>query len=398
MKLAPLSNDVRLILAFTSLRTVSDLFFGMFFVSFIMQNSISEILLVSKYELFVHAALGAGFFMVANWVKKYNKVAAFRMHLLPKAACLVLVALMGSQAVSYTIPLGILVGFSAALYWSPMHLMVGEKVRADQMARFTGYRTMVGGITRIISPVILGLFITVGSFQEMATALLIICGIEFVLTLFMKSSMHRSKNNVDYAGFARCVMRFPIIRNLFTMEILRGISISGPMGTIITMYAVYMFKTDLNLGIFTTIFAFVLIARSFLFGRFARKPAFKGLLYIAAISSVAGLSLFVAHTTVLTFLIYNFIWIVAIGTLSEIIETNMYNLSKSRCVTKDHKTEYFLFRESALTIGRVVGYGGLGVIGLLGGYEWLQYYMIALIAVIVLIGYYAIRINPHIKG
>ncbi|MCL1902760.1 MAG: hypothetical protein FWG18_04015, partial [Alphaproteobacteria bacterium] len=215
---------------------------------------------------------------------------------------------------------------------------------------------------------------------------------------FMKPSMHKSKRKIEIAGFYNCMMRFPVIRKLFAIETIRGFSISGSLGTVIVMYTVYMFKTDLNLGIFTTVFSIFAIITNFLFGRFGKKPAFTRLLFTSTIAALCSLALFVAYTSEVTFLVYNFIYVTAIGIMDLIAESNMYALAKSRCVTKNHKTEYFLFRESALGIGRFFAFAALAAVGIFWGYDGLRWYLGLLTIAIVLTGYLSIKINRYIKS
>ena len=68
------SRDLKLLIVIRGLRTVTDLFLGTFFVSFIMHNSVSEIVSVSTYKLFEYVAICLGFLLMANFFKKINKV------------------------------------------------------------------------------------------------------------------------------------------------------------------------------------------------------------------------------------------------------------------------------------------------------------------------------------
>lgn len=72
-----LSRDLRLLIIFSALRNITDLFLGTFLVSFIMRLSASEIIAVSTYRLFEYTATCAGFFIFAHWCKRYNKVSVF---------------------------------------------------------------------------------------------------------------------------------------------------------------------------------------------------------------------------------------------------------------------------------------------------------------------------------
>lgn len=392
------TDDIRLLLIFNSLHKVSDLFLGTFMVSFIMQRSFYEIIAVSQYQFFYYIALCLSFIMLGNWVKCGNKVVVFGLNLLSKAILLLGIIFYPDSIVQYIIPFGMIYGLTSALYWLPMHTMINEKVSASSMTKFTGYRNAINGITKIIAPVLLGFFITVGSYQQMAIALLVLSLVEFALIFKMKPSIHRSQNKLNLIGFANCMLRFPVIRKLLSIEVLRGFSVSGVLGTVITMYTVYMFKTDVNLGIFTTVFSVFAILTSYLFGRFAQKSTFPKILFAASLSSVVSLILFVFWTSEITFLFYNFIYVTAMSLLTQICDVNTYILSKAKCVTNDRKTEYFIFRDLALGVGRLTGYLILMYIGVFGGYEWLRYYLIVLTVAILLMGHWSIRINKHIKG
>lgn len=397
-KSSKLSADVKLLLAFDAVRKVSDLYLSTFLVSFIMRTAVYEIISVSMYQLFHYAAIITGFVLIASWVKRKNKILVFGFNLIPKIILLVLIASLHGNVAEYVIPLGLLIGINSAFYWLPMHTMIGEKVGVNNMTKFTGYKNAISGATKILAPVLLGLFITVGSYEQMAVVLLGLCVVEFIMMFFLTPSQHRSKERLDLRGFFNCMMRFPIIRKLFSIEVMRGFTISGTLATVMTMYTVYMFKTDLNLGFFTTLFAVFSIITSYFFGKYAKKSMFPRILFVASMASLFSLAMFVIHTSQITFLIYNLVYSTGMLLLLQISDINAYNLSNAKCVTRDHKTEYFVFRESALAIGRIVGFVVLMYIGVFGGYEYLRYYLIVLTIAILLMGYWSIRINKFIKG
>lgn len=393
-----MTKDIKLLLTFNSLRKITDLFVGTFLVSFIMHSSINEIISVSIYQFFNYLALIAGFYIFADWVKRKNKVNVFRLSQIPKIIMLAMIVFMHGDINEYIIWLGMLVGLNGAMYWVPMHTMVREKVGRENMTKFTGYKTAISGLTKIVAPVALGFFISVGSYEQMAKVVLVFAVIEFILSFFLSSSKHRSKNKLDLKGFFNCMMRFPIIRKLFSIEVMRGFSTSGALGTVITMYTVYMFKTDMNLGIFTTVFSCFSIVAAYLFGRFCSKKMFSRILFAASMAALLSLTLFICNTVEWTFLIYNFVYVTGISLMEQITEINMYNLSNSKCVTRDHKTEYFVFRETALAIGRLTGFLILIYVGVFLGYEYLRYYLALLTVAILLVGFWSIKINNHIKG
>lgn len=390
-------RDLKLMIGFSALRNISDLFMGTFFLSFVMHSVANEILAVSMYKLFEYVATMLGFVLIANLCKKYDKVSVFGMNLVLKAVLLLLIIFLGDAAADFIVPLGLLYGFGAALYHLPMHTMVGEKVASSSMARYMGVKNAVNFMAKVFMPVVLGIFITVSSYTQMAYALLFLTGIEVFMVMGLTRSRHRAKTAVDFRGFARCVMRFPIIKQLFLIEVLRGFSTSGALGTVITMYTVFMFHTDMNLGIFTTIFSFCSIITSFVFSRFAKRNSFPRIILACTLTSIAAMSLFLVNTTPYTFLIYNFIYATAIATMVLICDINVYNLSQSRCVKNNHKIEYFVFRDGALFLGRWISYVILMYIGIFGDASWLRYYLAVVTVAILFAGLIAGRVSSHIR-
>ena len=392
-----LSRDLRLLIIFSALRNITDLFLGTFLVSFIMHLSSSEIIAVSTYRLFEYAATCAGFFIFAHWCKRYNKVSVFALNLIPKIILLLAIMLLGDRVVDFLIPLGLLYGIGAAMYHLPMNTMVGEKGTPAVMNRFIGVKNTVIYLTKIITPVVLGVFIDMGSYTNIAYVLFVLSIVELGLSFMLSPSRHRSRAPVDFGGFFRCMLRFPVIREMFAMEILRGFGV-GLLNTVITMYTVYMFQTDLNLGIFTTIFAMFSIITSWAFGRWGRKKYYPYILTFSMLLTLTAISLFVYTTTPITFLFYNLIYATAMILMDQISSVSMFNLSHSRCITANHKVEYFVFRDFALFLGRWIGFTGLMYIGVFGGYAWLRWYLVVITLAILLASVAAWQLTHHIRG
>lgn len=391
-----LSRDLKLLLTFSAFRNITDLFLGTFLISFLMQNSLNEILSVSTYKLFEYAATCAGFFIFAHWCKRYNKVAVFALNQVPKIALLAAIILLDSRVTEYVIPLGMLYGIGAAMYHLPMNAMVGEKSDHKTIGLYMGTKVATNYTVKVIVPVLLGVFIDTGSYVSVAYVLLGLSVIELFLMAFLSPSRHRSKAPIDFRGFFRCMMRFPVVRNLFAMEIMRGFG-TGLLASVITMYTVFMFKTDLNLGIFTTIFSVFSIVTSWLLGRYGKRKYYSYIILISMFVALGGISLFVWHATPITFLVYNFVYATAIVAMDQLCSVNMFALSNSKCITSNHKVEYFVFRDFALFIGRWIGYVGLMYIGVLGGYPWLRCYLVLITLSMMLAGYLALRMLPGLK-
>ncbi len=397
LKNATITRDQRLMIIFSALRNVTDLFFTTFFISYVMQLSFNEIIAVANYKLFEYFATAVGFFFFARWCKQRSKTAIFALNLLPQTALLLSIIFLGDSVINYIIPMGIMFGIGAAMYHLPMHLMVGEKVAPHAMPRYIGAKNTAIHVTKVMAPVTLGLFITAGSYTEMAAALLVLTAIEAILMLFLSPSRHRSRSGTDFVGFTRCMLRFPIVRKMMSMEILRGFAFNS-LPTLITMYTVYIFKTDLKLGALTTVFSLCSILASLIFSRYGRRDNFVRILMLCSVMILGGLSWFVIDTTPLSFVIYNFVYATAIITMTQICDVNFYNLSQSRCVTASRRVEYFVFRDAALFIGRWVSFVLMLYIGVFGDASWLRYYLALITVAAVATGVLSVQISNKLRS
>ena len=166
---------------------------------------------------------------------------------------------------------------------------------------------------------------------------------------------------------------------------------------VVVVVRVKRFKTDLNLGIFTTVFSVFSIVTSWLLGRYGKRKYYSYIILISMFIALGGISLFVWHATPITFLVYNFVYATAIVAMDQLCSVNMYSLSNSKCITSNHKVEYFVFRDFALFVGRWIGYVGLMYIGVLGGYPWLRWYLVLITSSMMLAGYLALRMLPGLK-
>lgn len=392
-----LSRDTRLLIMFSGFRHVTELFLGTFMISFLMQIASNQILSVSIYKLFEYAATCFGFFLFANWCKRHDKVNVLRLSVLPKIALLVSIIVLGDRITDYVILMGFLYGLCAGMYYLPTNAMIDEKVPSRSVGYYMGTLNAVNHAVKIIFPVVLGIFINTGSYVSVSYVLLGLTIIEALLMCLLTPSRHRSRKPIDFGGFVRCVLRFSIIKKLFALELLRGFG-HGLLTSVIAIYTIYMFKTDLNLGVFTTLFSLCSVISSWCLGRFCPNKNYPFVISLCMLMTMFGVSVFIWRATPLTFLIYNFVYATAILVLDQLCKVYLFTLSKSSCVTNNHKIEFFVLRDWVLFMGRWIGYLGMMYIGVFGGYPWLRWYLGVIAFVLMLIGFLSININRSIRS
>ena len=392
-----LSYNLKLAVVFFAIQAILDLFFATFFISFVMHLSSNQILSVSSYKLFEFFATCAGFFLIANWCKRKNIKYVFALKQIPQVLLLLSIMFLQERVVEYVVPLGLLYGAGRALYFLPMNTIVGINTTGDNLARFTGVKNAWIYAIRIIAPIVLGFLIDTNSYTQMAYAMLAITLLECVFIAMLRSNVSQDKLRIDYRGFVDCIKNQPIMRRFFFMKVLRGFSI-GMLATIITMYTVYIFQTNLNLGILTTIFAICSVLVSWFFSRWIHCRYHTLCMWVSMILLLVAVLLIVYNTTPLTFLLYSFIYSTAVVLIECIGYFTVYSVSHSDCICGKYETEFFVLRDFALFLGRWLCLICLMYIGFFGGYESLRWFLLLVTLGIVAYGVLQINISCYLRN
>jgi hypothetical protein len=157
-----------------------------------------------------------------------------------------------------------------------------------------------------------------------------------------------------------------------------------------------MFKTNLNLGIFTSIFAICTVTTDYILGKYCSFHSFKKILFFSSVLIFMATSYFVFNTTMLSFIFYNLIFASAGETLKTITEINMYKISQDKSIIVHYRPEYIALRECVLNFGRIIGFGIIILISLIGGDYLLKYLILGLSFILAYVGYLSIILSKQI--
>ena len=391
-----MSRDSWVLIAFSSLRRLTDLFVGSFLVAYIMHLAANTVVSVSAFRLLEYIALMGACFFIAHFCKMYNKVFVFGLHLVVYVVLMAMLIYLGDNVLDRLFMIGAMYGLAEALYAFPFDVMTFEKIAPDEMARFISIKSAWRNSVRIIAPTVLGIFITLGSFVDMAKVMLVIVCLEFGLLFLLGRSRHRHPTPIDYRGFVKRVVRFPIVRKMLFAEGLRGLA--DVLDTTITMYTIYIFYTDLNLGMFTTLFAICTIVVSSVYSHFSQRRLFNFIVHLCVLVLVFGVGVFVVSPGKMTFLMYNFAYATTMHVLSHICDAIMFNVGQSRVVGRQYKYEYVSLREIVLCVGRCVGFVMLMYIGIFGGMELLRWSLLLMCAAQVWAAQISVAISNNLRA
>ncbi len=349
-----LTKDELLFTGFSVCHNISKLFLGTFVVSFLMHYSVNEIVSVSAYRLFYYFAICLTFILSTAWCKTGNKTTLFGMNIITRIVLLGLIALLGARAADYVILLGVLYGVFDGFYNLPMYAMIIEKVPYKRMVFFLGTKTAIKNIFQILFPVIMGYFITTQSLQNTAWVILGILAIETFMLFLLSPSQKTSEKPVNFVGFYKTIRHNSTVLKQYFAEVF--CSFADVLETIVTMYIVYVFFTDMNLGIWTTVFTICTIIASWLFGRFCTRRDYKWVVWLCSIlmlSTTTFLYLNVNHFSTLS---YAFASTVCLEILNQISGANSLNIAKTKFIPSEYCAEYLVGRAIAMFIGRWVAF------------------------------------------
>ena len=375
------TKDETMITGLAVCHAISNMFLGTFIISFLMHNSIAEIVSVSTYRLFYYFAMCITFILVANWCKCGNKKLVFSMNIITRIILLGLIAVLGTKAADYVILLGGLYGIFDGFYSLPIYSITIEKVPYERMVFFTGIKSMIKNTFKIIVPVTLGFIITTKSLQNTAWIIMIIAILEIIMLCLLSPSVNKEQNSVNITGFIRSIKENSTVKTLFVSEIFRGFATI--LETVVTMYIVYVFHTDMKLGIWTTIFTFCTVIASWAFGRFCSRSDYKWIIVLCSVLMLSTATMLFINVTNITTLAYACTSTICFEIMYQISNANAIDMARTKFITQDNRTEYLVVRNIMVFIGQWFALVTLMYIGVFELYKILGIFII--LAVIALI-------------
>ncbi len=383
-----------LLIIINTIHAIINLFYSTFLVAYFLNITQNNIIPSSLFYIFTFILVTIGFPAIGPLIKNGNKLFLYRMSFLVGLILLLLIIYLKENIVHYVWILGFIFGIEKIFYWYPQNVLISEIANKNQLVKYTGYSMFFMGLAKIITPVILGYFISLNSFINTAVFILALTIILFFLSFLLKDNKSQSKKFNLKALWVLATRRNKI-KTILKIEFLKGIALDI-IDTLIILYIVYMFKTNLNLGIFTSLFAICSVATDFILGNRCNFKSFKIILLIANILLFIATAYFVFDTSKFTFILYNLIFASAGEAIRTITETNMYKMSQDKSVVVHYRAEYIALREIVLNLGRIIGFT-MVILAALSNNEMLLKYLILLLSLILAyVGYLSINLIKKI--
>lgn len=325
-------------------------FLGTFIISYIMRLSENAIIPTALYNIFFYVFIFISSALCFVCFKQTKMMSAYRAGIFCLMILLAIIALFKEQSLNYIWILGGIYGIATGLTTISLNYAQAKLIK-DQI-KFSAYRLMFSGVAKIGFPVLCGFLLGQISFPSMAGFMLLCCGSIYTLSFLIKnqSSSKEVCDKLDFSGFIKKKNQSRYkkeINKLFVAEFFAGAT--GPINIVQTMLIVYLFKTDLNLGIINSgLLIFITIFR-FFFGKFGGQKQFGKIFWaIFVFLAVAICALF--FISEFNFLVYAFFTSLGFSLVNMLYEPIMYTLFQN---TEHYEKEFLVMREFALNVGRV---------------------------------------------
>ena len=163
------------------------------------------------------------------------------------------------------------------------------------------------------------------------------------------------------------------------VEFFIGMNVSdGALEILMTILIFNSFKTNLNLGIITSITTILSIIFVRLYGSIYKNKDDKNMIMISSIIPTLSVLLLLVWRNNITIIIYNICYVIFTSLLTLTREIRLFNISDSYIIDKNKQCKFFAIREGILNCGRITGYLMLLIAGISGNELILNIVMVIL--------------------
>lgn len=391
-----MNTEQRAIITINALKNIMGIFLGPFLTVYFIKTSQDSLLTISTYYILAFFILAIGTILVAVIVNRKYRIEMYRFGVVVNFIYMMSIVILQSKIVNYLPIIAILYGISMATYWYPYNMFISNKIDNKERTKFTVLNSTISSIIGVFAPIILGTIITVSDFRLTSVIIAIISGIVIVLSFFIKTEKDYKLPPVEYKETWKYLIKYKSTRKTLCTQFLIGLTASdGALNILTTVIIFESFKTDLNLGIITSIATVLKILYLRLYQKKFSGKKDKALIVLSSFIPSISLLLLIFLKTNITLVLYNICFTVFTGLLLLIAEVRMFNISNSNLIDEDKQVEFLAFRELVLNFGRITSYLLVIVLLITNIKNSLNILLIVLTLLIIYMGYNVSRLNKY---
>lgn len=350
------------------LNNIIGLFANTFLVSYIMQvgngDFSASIVSVATYYLVMYCVMLIVNTLLGYLVDRSNRVWLYRIGVLFKGSFIILVIFLGKNLARLSALAGVLYGLAESFYYSSFNVVKSEMVPRAHASKYIVVENIFAKVINVVFPIVLGVLIDVSTYITTAYMVLAVVVIQVVFSFFIKSFRPENSNFEFFKYLNRLRDKSESMRrikNFYPVALAYG-------GTkiqtaLVSLLSIYTFKTNVNLGLFTALFALVAVLCLFVFKRLNKNKTSKVSYALLGILPVVASVLVAISIEKWTFIVHSMILEVAICLLGYSLDVHRTIILKKTGHYEDI-AEHQALTEACFNIIRIVTFVLMLVLGL----------------------------------
>lgn len=360
-----IKTEQNIIIIMDAIKKIMTIFLGPFLTAYFISTSTNSILNIAIYYIFTYATMALSTLVVAALAEKRNRIKIFRIGIILNFIYILIIILLKEKIINYLPIISILYGISASCYYFPYNLFIINKVKNTERTNYMVKLFITISVVGILFPIIFGSIITITNYILTAVIVLFISFIQIILSFFITDNHNGDLEEYNLKKAWLELKKNKQVINCLAGEFFIGMNIcNGALETVMVILILNSFKTNINLGIITSIATLLSILVVKIYGLIYNKRDDKKVIIISSIIPVISLIIFLILKTNTTVIIYKFSYVIFAEILSLVRKIKIFNLSNSKIVNKSNQCEFNAIREVTLNVGRVTGYTLLLLAGL----------------------------------
>ncbi|WP_160721711.1 MFS transporter [Bacillus sp. USDA818B3_A] len=295
------------------------------------------------------------FILAGRWAKKIDRVIVLRIGVILLAMFYLAVLLTGTQASTYLLLLGALLGMGYGFYWLAYNVLTFEITEPETRDFFNGFLGILSSAGGMIGPIAAGLIIT--RFEKFA-GYTFVFGLSlalFGLAVFLSFSLKRRPASGRYC-FKRILEErkqndnWRLVTNAHFFQGLR----EGTFAFVISVFVYISTGSEMSLGTFGLINSGISFVAYYFASRLIKKNNRKKAILIGGIILYASVLLIIWDLNFVKLLLYGGMIAIAYPLLLVPYSSTTYDVIGSGWKAAEMRIEYIVVREIYLNLGRIV--------------------------------------------
>lgn len=354
------------------LRNIVTIYFDTFFAIYYFNIINYKILPFALFYLIVFVVVLFSFCLLSTSSRLKYKIYYFRIGISFTALYLALIMLFKNDIINHIYLVAIVKGLGDGFYYYPRNILNSSKITNKERKKYNGIMNGINGISTILVPLLLGFLLTNYSYIDIGKIVFLLMIIIFILSFYVKDD-DKSDSKINLIKFYNHIKRDKVVQEAFIMQFLQGFTISsGVLVGVMTIYKILFFESNLSIGILNSILGIFTIITSIVYAKSKKEKLFKPVSIITLVLvSICLVSLGIKSNNIM-FITYLVVYSIGITLITLTVDNIIVNVSNHLYV-RFHRAEYHLFLEILLEISRIIGYGMLLCIGIIGKMEMIRY-------------------------